>query len=109
MLKKIGFKYLNQVDPFDGGPHLWANVDELLPVKKLENLILDANPELESSLNRESGLLCQVNQKPGQFRAMAVQAVIKNGRVHITGPSVDTVRAVLQVGINEPVAFMPYY
>jgi arginine N-succinyltransferase len=30
MLKKIGFKYLNQVDPFDGGPHYSVTEDELM-------------------------------------------------------------------------------
>jgi arginine N-succinyltransferase len=35
MLNRIGFRYQNQVDPFDGGPHLWANVDDIVPVKGL--------------------------------------------------------------------------
>ena len=34
LLESIGFKYLNQIDPFDGGPHYGANLDEILLVKK---------------------------------------------------------------------------
>jgi arginine N-succinyltransferase len=34
LLEKIGFKYLNQVDPFDGGPLYGANQDKISIIKK---------------------------------------------------------------------------
>lgn len=34
LLESIGFKYLNQIDPFDGGPHYGAKMDEITLVKK---------------------------------------------------------------------------
>jgi arginine N-succinyltransferase len=34
LLEGIGFKYLNQIDPFDGGPHYGAALDEITLVKK---------------------------------------------------------------------------
>lgn len=34
MLEKIGFKYSNEVDPFDGGPHYRAKLNDIEPVKK---------------------------------------------------------------------------
>jgi arginine N-succinyltransferase len=109
MLKKIGFLYKNQVDPFDGGPHLWANVDELLPVKRLSRLHFDPNPESENSPSRQAGILCRLQQNPGEFRAVALQASIRGDRVHVLGPESEAVRSVLNLGVNEPVAFMPYY
>jgi arginine N-succinyltransferase len=33
MLRRIGFKYVNRVDPFDGGPHFAAPTDEVALVK----------------------------------------------------------------------------
>lgn len=33
MLERIGFRYRDRVDPFDGGPHLECATDEILPVK----------------------------------------------------------------------------
>lgn len=33
MLESIGFTYRNRIDPFDGGPHLRAETDKILPVK----------------------------------------------------------------------------
>ena len=33
LLESIGFKYLHEVDPFDGGPHYGANVEDITLVK----------------------------------------------------------------------------
>jgi arginine N-succinyltransferase len=43
MLEKIGFKFTNEVDPFDGGPHYRALLSEITPVKNAfrGKLVLD--------------------------------------------------------------------
>lgn len=33
LLESIGFKYTEEVDPFDGGPHFGAEMNDILPVK----------------------------------------------------------------------------
>ena len=33
MLRRIGFEYANQIDPFDGGPHFVADTDDITIVK----------------------------------------------------------------------------
>lgn len=35
MLENIGFKYMDEVDPFDGGPHYRAKMDDISIVKKI--------------------------------------------------------------------------
>ncbi|MCC5785718.1 MAG: arginine N-succinyltransferase [Phycisphaerales bacterium] len=40
MLEKLGFRYNNFVDPFDGGPHLHAVTDEITPVRETVRLKL---------------------------------------------------------------------
>lgn len=47
LLESIGFKYLDEVDPFDGGPHFGCDTDEIGPVKMGKKFrIADfANPE----------------------------------------------------------------
>ncbi len=109
MLKKIGFQYKNQVDPFDGGPHLWASVDDLYLLKKMVLGTFDPSLEVDSALPRESGIFCQVNQKPGEFRAIAAQVVFKEGSIYNQHPSGETVRAILGLKTGEPIVFMPYY
>ena len=34
LLESIGFEYLDEVDPFDGGPHYGAATKDILPIKK---------------------------------------------------------------------------
>ena len=34
LLRSIGFKYLEEVDPFDGGPHFGADFRDILPIQK---------------------------------------------------------------------------
>lgn len=45
MLEKIGFKYINEVDPFDGGPHYRAQLNEITLIKKFfqKPLMIDEN------------------------------------------------------------------
>ncbi len=110
MLRKIGFQYKNQVDPFDGGPHLWANVDDILPVKRMATrLFLDTTQGANASPICESGILCSMSQKPGEFRAIAAQAHLQEGRIHVLEPSTEIIRTVLGLKKDDLVAFMPYY
>ncbi|HUP58387.1 MAG TPA: arginine N-succinyltransferase [Bdellovibrionota bacterium] len=108
MLQKIGFKYKNQVDPFDGGPHLWAGVDELGPVKKLSTFTLASGLEAAGS-PPDSGLVCRAEQKSGEFRAVAAQVVIKDGRLALHGSQAKTAAGTLGLQAGESVVFMPYY
>lgn len=107
MLKKIGFQYKNQVDPFDGGPHLWANVDDLLPVKKIAQLELDLQGHAQYSGPREAGILTLTQQKQGEFRAIAVQGTIEQGRIQLMVP--EPAIAALGLKHRDTVTFMPYY
>lgn len=106
MLRKIGFSYKNQVDPFDGGPHLWANVDDLLPIKKLKTYKFVASSELGEAEQRESGLISKAQQEPGKFRAVTAQVSIRGDRLAIAE---DQVRSVLGLSFGDAVAFMIYY
>ena len=106
MLQKIGFVYKNQVDPFDGGPHLWANVEDLLPVKKLGQYSISSEKSADPG---EHGLLSRLQSAPGEFRAIAVQAKAEGGRLKLHAPEVALVMAALGIKEGDPVAFMPYY
>ena len=112
MLSKLGFKYKNQVDPFDGGPHLWANVDELLPIKKLGTYAFQPGSAEGTGLTQDAGLICKAVQKPGEFRAAAVNAVNKDGKLHILDQaksSTEAISSVLGILPGDQVVFMPYY
>jgi arginine N-succinyltransferase len=113
MLKKIGFSYKNQVDPFDGGPHLWGNVEELLPIQNLRHGKFDSQSVQPSTPGGKSigGLLSKIKQVPGQFRGVHAQVELSGGRVTWAGTQadLDEARSVLMLNEGDDVAFMPYY
>lgn len=43
ILEKVGFHYLNQVDPFDGGPYYGAARDAITSVRERRELVLPGN------------------------------------------------------------------
>jgi len=42
LLRRIGFEYANQIDPFDGGPHFVAKTDEITLVKNAREVAVRA-------------------------------------------------------------------
>ncbi len=109
MLNKIGFRYRGHVDPFDGGPHLLANVEEILPIKKLRKLRLDPVEPREMPTIRESGLLCRLDQNLGEFRSVMVQASVQEDRIQVLEPPQNILCSVLGLSSDAQVAFMPFY
>lgn len=106
MLNKIGFQYRSHVDPFDGGPHLMAGVDEITPLKKLVSFAWSESGEsgaLSKIAQDERGLLASSEQSAGVFRAVAVKisksSVLESKQVALT----------LGLKPGQMVTFMPYY
>jgi arginine N-succinyltransferase len=64
ILEKVGFRYLNQVDPFDGGPYYGCARDAIASVRERRELVLPCLAEAEphpmgeplALLSAESGL-----------------------------------------------------
>lgn len=44
LLEKIGFAYMNAVDPFDGGPYFMARLKEITLIKRLQKARLSQEP-----------------------------------------------------------------
>lgn len=115
MLKKIGFEYLNQVDPFDGGPHLVAQTDKIKPIANTKKYIYSASPNVSAVSNTASqgsavlGIVSIDGAKP--FRAIAVNAQILPAQPgELEGITFDPVRAdVIGLNAGTTVVFTPYY
>ena len=76
MLEHLGFEYRNFVDPFDGGPHLDAKTDDILPVASTHTRTL-GNPVAASKCND----MCIVSKfdSDGDFLAIHEKACLVNG------------------------------
>jgi len=82
MLENIGFQYINEVDPFDGGPHYQAKLRELTPIKNL----FSGNYTIAKDItNEKKFLLCQNNNN--SFSAMMVRGEIKDDLLIIKKPN----------------------
>jgi len=47
LLESIGFQYLDEVDPFDGGPHYGCNTKDILPIKQGHKLRVTESKEAQ--------------------------------------------------------------
>ena len=85
MLTRIGFRYANQIDPFDGGPHFTAATDDISivrdAVKKSVRIVEDIDTE------RPWAILAveRAGEKP-EFRATGARVIpkLEDGSVGIT-------------------------
>ncbi len=77
MLESIGFKYINEVDPFDGGPHYRAKLKDIKPVKEMfscEVLIRDSI--IKSDINQ---IMVSLPVNDGTFRAALINGNLNRG------------------------------
>jgi arginine N-succinyltransferase len=94
MLKRIGFEYARQIDPFDGGPHFMAETDRI-------TLVRDARPVRmgkrgDDALTRYAIVALEGESRP-RFRAMGVQASgwtgAEDAQLGIPGEALDRLGA----------------
>jgi arginine N-succinyltransferase len=71
ILEKVGFHYLNQVDPFDGGPYYGAARDAITSVRERRELVLPGNPP-EDDTERSGPLALLSAEGLRGFRATVV-------------------------------------
>lgn len=77
LLEKIGFRYLEEVDPFDGGPHYGANLSDISIIKRLKFLsVAQGTPHFSSM-----GFVAL--ERDGEFRAMQTSLEVKGNDVVI--------------------------
>ncbi|MCX7978963.1 MAG: arginine N-succinyltransferase, partial [Bdellovibrionaceae bacterium] len=77
LLESIGFEYLEEVDPFDGGPHYGCPTDEILPIKLGRRLTV-AN---FSDANFKEHMLVAAEEEG--FRVVLAPCDIREGEVAI--------------------------
>lgn len=69
LLRRIGFRYAERVDPFDGGPHFTAMTDEITLVKDTRRVVLASLLEASVKTKRR-GLVAVERATAPWFRAV---------------------------------------
>jgi arginine N-succinyltransferase len=78
MLRRVGFKYADRVDPFDGGPHFTAPTEEITLVRATRTC------KVGDTLEDGGGVRCLLGrdlERPPYFRALEGRAVVSDDDV----------------------------
>lgn len=97
LLESIGFEYLDEVDPFDGGPHYGAKTSEILPIKNGKKVTVG---ELKDATFKNQGL---VGVGSDNFRCVMSSYEIRDGIVALPARA----RELLQVESDQQVFVSP--
>lgn len=102
MLRRIGFRYAERVDPFDGGPHFVAQADEITLVEETKKVRL-AGP-LAAGKNGTMALVAREYAEAPWFRALFVPVDVESrGAVRIPEEAI----AHLGAGEGDELACLP--
>jgi arginine N-succinyltransferase len=98
LLESIGFEYLEEVDPFDGGPHYGARTDEILPIKHSKKVKLT---EFKDALFKNQGLLA-VSSK--DFKCFMVSYDLRGAEIAIP----EKEKAQMKLDAGDEVLIAPF-
>jgi len=80
MLRRIGFTYAGQIDPFDGGPHFVAKTDDIAVVKDAK--LVDTRPVDHTDPERPWAIVAvEVEGAKPKFRAIGTRVIPMDGGI----------------------------
>jgi arginine N-succinyltransferase len=84
MLRRIGFEYAGQIDPFDGGPHFIADTDEITIVKDARQAPITRVEDADGERPWAILAVERAGQRPA-FRATGARVIpMEDGSVGVT-------------------------
>lgn len=98
LLENIGFEYLDEVDPFDGGPHYGANTEDILPIKLGKRLKV---AEFTDAAYKDQTLIATTGE---DFKVSLGSADVRGGEVAIA----PKVRQLLEIEVGDEVFVAPF-
>jgi arginine N-succinyltransferase len=88
LLESIGFQYLHEVDPFDGGPHYGANLADITIVKNGKWAVLGNSEKAQFSSRALVGI-----KRDGEFRAVFSAYDNQESQLVMPAASIKTLEA----------------
>ncbi len=98
LLESIGFEYLEEVDPFDGGPHYGAKTENILPIKMGQKLRVT---EISDATFKAQGL---IGFGAEDFKATLTAYEIRDGVVAVPNKTRD----LLNIDLDQEVFITPF-
>jgi arginine N-succinyltransferase len=84
MLRRIGFEYANQIDPFDGGPHFMARTDDITVVRDAHQAVVSHIDDADGGRPWAVVAVERPGQKPGFLACGARVIPASDGTVGVT-------------------------
>jgi arginine N-succinyltransferase len=97
MLRRIGFRYAQRVDPFDGGPHFTASTDDVVPVRASRRVELAYDPGIQLTERYLLGRRCP---EAPYFVAVPVAGAFRDARTLAVSEETTRYFAALPSGAN---------
>ena len=91
MLERIGFRFVDRIDPFDGGPHYEARLADVALVRAHRQARLAEAPLARDAPVHLAGLAHSGGRV--RFRALRTPARVRAGEVHLPRAARDALRA----------------
>ena len=83
MLERIGFRWKQHIDPFDGGPHYWADTDKITSVSSTRKAKVSRKDPQKST--KDDGTLALVSSfDREEFRSAQVMVEVSRGLVALS-------------------------
>lgn len=102
MLERIGFSYVERIDPFDGGPHFEAHTDEVELIAELERCRVTEGEPLADAKEVLVGVVRDA--PPHFFRAVRTLATVEEDAIRLP----EEARRTLGVVPGDTVSAIPF-
>jgi arginine N-succinyltransferase len=103
MLRRVGFRYAERIDPFDGGPHFVANADEVSLIQNTtEASFAGALAADEAALGARCLVARELKEAP-YFRAVACRLKLSEGQAWLS----DDFARLLGASLGETLRLLP--
>jgi len=99
MLEKIGFKWREHIDPFDGGPHYWADTDQITLVSQTRKF----HAHKDFLKGKGSGKALASIFRDGEFRCVYSSYDLFRGKVLLPKAASE----LLQLSAGEDLGLLP--
>lgn len=87
MLESIGFYYTEEVDPFDGGPHYRAKLNEISLIQDIKSVTIK-----DKKAKKENHYIVSIKNEDYPFYAPLIIGNLEDNQLHVTG---DTYRNII--------------
>ncbi|MBT4792822.1 MAG: arginine N-succinyltransferase [Halobacteriovoraceae bacterium] len=100
MLESIGFSYVNEVDPFDGGPHFKSSLKDISLIKEFKNLTLELSEQEEFDYDH----LVSFQSENHPFLAIKTKAKVENESIYLPQDIIEQ----FNLKKGQPIASIPF-